>query len=215
MPRDYAKYRVIQPTAKKNRWSNGTILLSALLVVMLGGGFWLYQHKTQMTLANDANTGTFMSRLKMMLSHKKSASAKKPVSTVENNTPEEVHFEFYNELPNMHVPSETAEGASAPPPAPIVSTEKTADAPSQKAAAIKPDSQYFVQLGLYKDTNEASQTRLSLLLNGLESQVVKVTENGETSYRLQQGPYTTLSEAKAAQKKLQRKGVESVIKSPS
>jgi cell division protein FtsN len=108
-----------------------------------------------------------------------------------------VRFSFYNELPAMRVEVKQPVAAS-------VST------PAQEAASSQQG--YVLQFGLFKDFNSASQLRLSLLLTGIETEVEKVDDKQRRMYRVQQGPYSTLAQAKSYQQKWLKRGIDSVIK---
>jgi cell division protein FtsN len=72
-------------------------------------------------------------------------------------------------------------------------------------------AQYIVQVGAYKSDSTASEMRVSILLAGFDVSVVKTTVGDQVVYRIQQGPYNSLAQAKSAQKKLQAKGYDGVV----
>ncbi|MBV8801719.1 MAG: SPOR domain-containing protein [Gammaproteobacteria bacterium] len=77
--------------------------------------------------------------------------------------------------------------------------------------AKPPIEHYIIQLGAYKNDSTASEIRVSILLAGFDVKVVKTVKHNQIIYRIQQGPYQSLDQAKIAQKKLQAKGFDSVI----
>src|SRR6185295_7547009 len=115
----------------------------------------------------------------------------KPPTVVEN----QVHFDFYTDLPNMRIKIEKLKQAQS------ISSDK-------KNLPKKPgETSYILQIGVFKTENEANQHRVTLLLSGIEVQMIQ-TEEG---YQLQKGPYSNLKEVQRLQKKLQTNEVSSVI----
>lgn len=114
---------------------------------------------------------------------------------------------------------ETEEAPVTPKHAPlavIAQTTETSAVTKPANEPIKPENKklYIVQLGLFKNETAAGQTRVSLLLAGCEADTVTVTDEATktTLYRLQKGPYPTLSQANGVVKQLQKKGVSAVVK---
>ena len=82
--------------------------------------------------------------------------------------------------------------------------------PPAKIAAAKPPlphDKYTLQIAEFKNESEAGQLRLSLLLEGVEAEVVQIGE----IFRVQQGTYTTTALAKSAQKELEKQGITSQV----
>jgi cell division protein FtsN len=88
-----------------------------------------------------------------------------------------------------------------------VASENHSKAADHAAAEI----QYVVQVGAYKNDSTASEMRISMLLAGFDVKVVKTSIGDHIIYRIQQGPFSSLSRAKLAQKKLQTKGYDGVV----
>lgn len=99
---------------------------------------------------------------------------------------EDIHFDFYNDLPNMQLAS-----------------------PHGKVIIQEKPENYTIKIAEFQNQNEASQMRLSLLLDGIKAEIVKRGEK----YRIQQGNFTDLAQAKSSQKVLEKLGVKSVIAS--
>jgi cell division protein FtsN len=177
MAKDYAKYNAKNRTRNKKNRSAGLFTVFLFLLLTIGIGYLIY--------ANRQTIPTMIANVKTLIHHKKVTA--QPVDTVKQNTPPPVHFAFYNELPKMQVPA-----------ANTVVEQKT---------IVKEKKSFTLNVGEFQNENDASQMRLSLLLLGVESDIIKV---GET-YKLQQGNYSTLALAKAAQKKLQIKGVDAKV----
>lgn len=74
---------------------------------------------------------------------------------------------------------------------------------------------FIVQIGVFNSPLEVGQVRVSLLLSGIEADIVKVRQGKDTIYRLQRGPYTSIKQAKQIQQKMKNKGIESEVKTDS
>jgi cell division protein FtsN len=84
-------------------------------------------------------------------------------------------FAFYELLPSQEVviPKETLKPKPGSPP----------------REESSPAARYLIQVGSFKDHNEADQQRATLALLGIESRVEKVTiDNTQTWYRVRIGP---------------------------
>ena len=66
-------------------------------------------------------------------------------------------------------------------------------------------------MATFRNESNATQLRVSLLLAGVEVDIVKIKMSSHNIYRVQQGPYSNLQLAKARQQQLQKKGVEGVL----
>jgi len=86
-------------------------------------------------------------------------------------------FTFYELLPNYEVPI----------PKDLLKPSPSADG---KAPAA-PAGRYLIQVGSFKDRDEAEQQKANLALLGIESRIEKVTiDNSQTWYRVRVGPET-------------------------
>ncbi len=94
-----------------------------------------------------------------------------------------IQFDFYDELPALNVQSLALKRES------------------------KDVSLYILRLASFMHEHEASQLRLSLLLAGIDADIVKKG----AMYIVQRGFYPTVAEAKMNQKALKKKGIDSVI----
>ncbi len=195
MPRDYAKQRVLQPSAKKKRANRPMVLFFVFALILSGAGlFWFIQHNlSQKNVENGA-----VSRLKAFFTHKKTVVTR--VSKPKLPPQDDVRFDFYTELPNVQVS-----------PVAIASMQESPLKKLQTAPASQSGT-FIIQLGVFENENKASEARLSLLLNQLETEVVEFDDQGRKRYRLQHSGFVDIAQAKTMQKKFQAKGFESVIK---
>jgi len=228
MAKDYAnKNRVIQGR-KRGQEPRFVPLLAAILGVICFLGVIIYSvhlyHQTTFFSNSKEHVTSWFNHAKTMMSRKDKAVTKtpQPQASAKND---EIQFDFYTELPSMQV--------NMPASAQLKSVVKTVQADhlatqiddsiktvmARKLAADikdikdinkKAPLQFILQLGEFSQQVNASQLRLSLLLAGIETEVIKLPEH---KFRVQQGPYASERQAKLAQNRLSRKGFESSIKS--
>lgn len=197
MTKDYAKRVYLANQKPKPSRLKKTWLIAALMLITLCIGYVFYvKHKKP-----DA-----------LLLAKISAEAKAVQTEAKTLEQQAVHFEFYDQLPNMKVKIAEGEPPAEAPLPPVKATAAAAAAISPAEAAAAAKSAYIVELGLFPDSSSAGQLRLSLLLSGIETEVSKIKDNGKVIYRVMQGPFVSFSEAKSSQQKLRRKGFDSEIK---
>lgn len=191
MAKDYAK-RVFttknSPPKKKRRLE---FFIVPLVIFVLLTIFLTFTIKMNLHTSNSS----FIENVKSYFASKKATVNKTvqlPVAKAElHRTPaSQIHFDFYNTLPNMK-----------PNQPPIKHDPEAPIAP-----------QYIVQLGIFQSETEASQNRLSLLLAGYEATIVKIKDEKGEAYRIQRGPFASQLEAKKIQKKLLNKGIASEVK---
>jgi len=206
MAKDYAKYF---SNKKPGRRGLVDVLLVFLLVLLVSGLIYAaYAH--QHNAAATQQVGEWMTRVKVLFSHKKvNPENKTPIiakqQVAEQHAAESaVRFDFYTALPAMQVTPSAAPASTAtlPPPLPL----------SQNKESVQPAGHYFLQLGVFKSQAAASQVRLSLLLAGIDAVIEKTTAGSKTVYRIQQGPFIKKKQAQTSQLELQKKGVLAVIR---
>lgn len=125
-------------------------------------------------------------------------------------------------LPNLR-PQPTAGAAVAPPPvspAKVESPAKLAPAPpaaqekpaSPKVEAHLPTPSFTVQVGSFRDRASADDQAKKIIGQGVGTQVVLVSVEGRTWYRVQVGRFDTRADAEAHyQKKLRPKGIQGFV----
>ena len=96
--------------------------------------------------------------------------------------------------------------AAAPAPAPVPAP---APAPAETAAADP--FQYFVQVGAFRNAEEAEQQRARLLLMGLQAKVSEREQAGRVVYRVRLGPFDRRDDADKARERLDGAGSAAVV----
>jgi cell division protein FtsN len=133
----------------------------------------------------------------------------------------DIQFSFYTNLATMQVsapqvsPSQMAVENKIKPmlvdkPIEKVNTNQTVISPTVSPTKAV-DDRYLLQIAAFKNPTAAGEMRISLLLAGFEVEIVKAMHDGQLLYQLQQGPFSTVAEAKAMQRELKKKDIESVI----
>jgi len=205
MARDYANKRVSRPQRKIPR-----VFLAIFAVFCLLGALAIYAVHHQQGMPN------WLSSAKGLVGHKE-----KNTFAIASAPPEEIQFDFYTELPNMRVNLPVS--AEAKPFSTIIRkpTEQalqpidlTSKIDESIKSALKQQGtqkaavQFIVQINEFNEQISASQLRLSLLLAGIETEVVKTAEG---KFRVQKGPFTSEHQAKAVQRQINNKGFDATI----
>ncbi len=205
MPKDYAKNIFVHKhSAKRKIWRSSLKVwfFSGLLMCGIVFGVYLYKNKE------------FFSIGKITAWFSGATSTKTaPLSIAEGDQKKSVRFAFYTELPNTDVKAKITEKLSSPAK-PLAEERSSQSIKSDhiQAKSLVASSHYILQIGIFKNQAGASQLRLSLLLAGVESEVVKTEIGDVVVYSVQKGPYENERFAKSAQKRLQKKGIESIVR---
>lgn len=90
---------------------------------------------------------------------------------------------------------------------PAVSADPLADLLKSKEVAADPFV-YFVQVGAYRNAEDAESQRAKLSLAGIDTKVSEREQAGRVVYRVRLGPLQTRAEADAAKVRLEATGIE-------
>jgi len=127
-----------------------------------------------------------------------------PIIKAQEND-EEIHFDFYTELPRLQMALSSPAGIK----------EQATWLKNTPSSSLPLTSHYILQMGVFKNLAAADRMRLSLLLSGFDANIVKIKQGEQIIYQLQQGPYAELTQAKAIQDQLEAKGMNSIVKKES
>ena len=127
--------------------------------------------------------------------------------------PSDTNFDFYRLLPKTEVRIDESDlpAETLPPAAP--SQARPAVATSTEPAAPAPASAAFgVQVGSFRDRNEADRLRASLALNGFESRIITRRSTDGTWHRVVLGPFSGRAAAEEAKARvLASRGIDARI----
>ncbi|HSW94250.1 MAG TPA: SPOR domain-containing protein [Gammaproteobacteria bacterium] len=202
MPKDYAK-KMISARRRQHQKERSVLHAALAMIVALGliiVAVYAFHAYRQSRFFSNEHVAGWVTRATAMVSRKDKTAAKTGKLQV-TSPADDIQFDFYTELPNVQVNlPETTELKPAP---------ATAAAPATTTAPRKQAVQYVVLVGEFKDPVSASQLRLSLLLAGVPTDIVKTPEH---TFRVQQGPWPSQKQAKSAQRQLSKKGFEGSIR---
>lgn len=221
MPKDYAK-KMISARRRQHQKDRSVlhaavaVIVAFCLIAVLVYALHVYR---QSGFFSKMHVAGWVDSAKAMVSRKGNVSARK-VKSPPASPMDDIQFDFYTELPNVQVNlPETTELKPAPMAAParqlgnsIMQVDDSIKmAMAKKAVNTLPKQvvQYVVEVGEFKDPVSASQLRLSLLLAGVETEIVKTPAH---TYRVQQGPWSSQRQAKSARERLSKKGFEGSVK---
>lgn len=195
MERDYAKRMLAAPRPKKKRGKWIAMFMLGLGAIALTA--YIYKENLQGNSLSQVvqNVVTALRHKKVHVGHMATSGTQHPVEP-------DIHFDFYTELPNVQVqPSEPLDHPAVINPPSSVGVTPTPTAP-----------QFILQIAAFKDEITASEFRISLLLAGFDANIVKAEANHQIFYRIQQGPYPSVGQAKVFQAQLAKKGFKSDIR---
>jgi len=225
MPRDY-KHRATR--RKKRRKLSPWLLVVSGLLLGLFVAFLVFL-KTQ---APSEPPAVFQESLLPPVEETRPDSTVESRPDSEAETPQtpppppKPRFDFYTLLPEMEVivPDEEV----APPPAPPVHQPAAASKPAEQHAPVKPAATpaatpapakaatpagtYLLQVGSFRNGEQAERLKAELALLGLETSIQKVTiDNKDTYHRVRVGPFRDTGSLNNARSKLSRQGIDSRV----
>ena len=197
MAKDYAKYITKKKSSIVPGWQVRLAFIVFLLLLLIAFGYGVFLYKINPKGLQDDFTN-WVKHVKSLVHDSKVEPLPAKEIMTEKQQEEEIHFEFYTALPKMKVALPESE------------TKKISSVMEEKL--VQTPTSYRLQLGEFASQAEASEMRVSLLLAGIDAELIKVVRDEVTIYIVCQGPYVTFAAAKAAQQKLQKKGINSVLK---
>jgi cell division protein FtsN len=136
--------------------------------------------------------------------------------------PPKPRFDFYTLLPEMEVivPDEEVTPPTAPPlqhPAaaskPVAPPEPVSPAATATPArTATPAETYLLQVGSFRNGQQAERFKAELALLGLETSIQKVTINNKDTYhRVRVGPFRDTGSLNNARSQLSKQGIQSSV----
>jgi cell division protein FtsN len=95
-------------------------------------------------------------------------------------------------------------------PAPAVSADPLAELAKAKGAATEP-FYYFVQVGAFRNSEDAEAQRAKLSLSGVSTKVSEREQAGQVVFRVRVGPFDKKGDADASKEKLDALGLETAL----
>ncbi|MEJ2142685.1 MAG: SPOR domain-containing protein [Gammaproteobacteria bacterium] len=118
-----------------------------------------------------------------------------PTKPSDSNTAQKPRFDFYTILPELEV---------AIPEQDLIPSEKAST--SQQTTG-----NYILQVGSFKQSEQADQLKARLALQGIEATIQSVAINSDTWHRVRIGPIHNLTTLNQIRKRLQKNGIASIV----
>lgn len=238
MRRDFIKKK----SAKAGRKWRSIILSTVIGLTVLGLSAVFYKHRIQTIKFVTVSYAEMKAWVTAHRSHVGQQLKAARQIALKEQSPPEIHFEFYTALPKMQInPTDSVKEAkveSTPAPVRAIASTKAPALESKLDAeplqlaqhSSKPlpfanhedlvkdfsshlqPGNYNLQLGLFKSLDWANRFQQSLQLKGFNAKIVKISMSNKNWYRVQYGMFATREEAKFAQQKLQKKGVNGILR---
>lgn len=210
MAKDYAKqtrysFVVSEGSSGKRRWELFFVFL--FIAVICGVLLFAIEKKAYRIISNSPGISAFAARTKSwFVRPRQNAQTAASAAAAAAQPDEPVRFDFYTELPNAQIESNTVVDSTDANKA-----AKKLQETVRKSGLTPPAPGYVVKIAAYVSESQAGQMRISLLLAGVDADIVKMKEGNKDMFRVQQGPYATVKLAKKRQQELQKKGIESAV----
>ena len=118
-----------------------------------------------------------------------------PPSKPSETSPQKPRFDFYTILPELEI---------AIPEQDLVPSSKPSSTPEVKG-------NYILQVGSFKQSEQADQLKARLALQGIEASIQSVDINSDTWHRVRVGPINDLTTLNQIRKRLQKNGIASIV----
>ncbi|MGB5260873.1 MAG: SPOR domain-containing protein [Gammaproteobacteria bacterium] len=114
--------------------------------------------------------------------------------------PSEPRFDFYTLLPEMEI---------------VVPEQQIRGKPEQGVPQVERPGTYYLQVGSFKNGEQADRLKAELAIKGFDTIIQKVTidynQATETWHRVRVGPYSELEALNNARRKLKASGIDSSL----
>jgi cell division protein FtsN len=98
-------------------------------------------------------------------------------------------------------------GSGAPDPIAEIATGKT----SEPKPEIKPDTQFYVQTGVFNQRADADAQKATLAMQGIQTQLSESSVDGTTVWRVRIGPFTSIEDTASTRSKLTIIGIKPTV----
>ena len=94
----------------------------------------------------------------------------------------------------------------------LVPEQEITGKPEQGVPQVEAPGTYFLQVGSFRNSEQADRFKAELALLGLETGIQKVTiDNKTTWHRVRVGPFSDLDDLNKTRRLLKQRGVESTL----
>jgi cell division protein FtsN len=136
-----------------------------------------------------------------------------PLSIKPGATPAEGETAAPTERLDLNKPLQSKQPAasSADPIADLVNGKKPAEIPSVPAAPAKSEAVYYLQVGAFTKRADADAQKATLAIQGIQTQLSEVSNDGNTLWRVRAGPFESAEESNPVRDKLNGIGIKTTI----
>jgi cell division protein FtsN len=139
-------------------------------------------------------------------------AAEAPAPAPQPPAPSRPRFDFYTLLPEMEVVVPEEEIAPPPVPASRPAASTPASTPASRPPGTAPKQTYLLQVGSFRNGEQADRFRAELAILGLETSIQKVTiDNKDTYHRVRVGPFHDSVALNNARNLLNKQNIDSRV----
>lgn len=160
----------------------------------------------------------YVTKAELPFSNAKTQAASPNLNPGPGQTPPDPNSSIYNRTggtaPGLGtVPDQNPQGAAAPEAKPPTSINSSTEAPAAAPKPAEPVAQtiYYLQMGSFRNREDAENLRARLAFIGTESEIAVGDANGVTVNRVRVGPFTNANEAYQARVPLTKGGFEATV----
>lgn len=185
MARDY-KHTKTKSSGSVSAWGGFTIGL--LIGLGVATAVYIYDRRPGATLnANSAPIGN----------EKENGTGNAPTPDSAQSGDSGTEFDFYDMLPKQEV--EVARDSTKP------------TSGSSAAGAIDTPGSYVLQVGSYRNYADADRVRAKLAIQGVESNIQKISIDNDVWHRVRIGPINNLNKLEDTRRKLREAQIDALV----
>jgi cell division protein FtsN len=164
-------------------------------------------------LAGALAVAVYVTKVPIPFSNKsQTRNAEQDAAEAKKNKDWDPNAPLYGKNPAKMAPPASPEGAAPVPDKPelkpAVSADPLGDLAKAKAGVATPDPfTYFVQVGAFRNLEDAESHRAKLQLSGIESKVSEREQAGQAVFRVRVGPFEKKEDADKSKEKLDQAGL--------
>ena len=182
MARDY---KHTHPRGNSGLSASGGFIIGLLIGLTIAVAIYMYDHRP----------GAQNTSASAPITNEKSTNSKE--APAPESAQADPSYDFYDVLPNMEVE---------------VSKDKSkSDNKTPNSGAIEAPGSYILQVGSYRNFQDADRVRAQIALHGIESKIQKVTMDNDTWHRVRIGPMNNLAKLEDTRRKLREAQIDALV----
>ena len=147
-------------------------------------------------------------------SRNRDARSVRPQEEKEIPPPPKPRFDFYTILPEMEIPvpdEGEEDNADSGGHTDSRNDETEKDTPTRDKPKLSPGETYVLQVGAFRQYEEADRFKARLALLGFESHIQTVEIDGTNWHRVRIGPYSDVDRVREIQQKLKQNAIDVLL----